>query len=111
MKIGKGARFTVALGATHDRVSAVSFVVLLISILCGAEGRIGLILTAAHAETAASSLAAQLRRQGHACDRALSAVRDRSRSKPDEAVWVVRCGNATYRLRLIPHQAARVERL
>jgi hypothetical protein len=111
MKTGKGAWFTVSCGAMQDRVYAVSFGLLLVSILYGAECRIGLILTPAHAETAASSLAAQVRRQGHACDRALSAVRDRSRSKPDEAVWVLKCGNATYRMRLIPHQAARVERL
>ena len=70
------------------------------------------ILPAAHAEEApAESLAAQLRRQGHRCEGPVGAERDAERSKPDEAVWVVRCANATYRMRLVPHMAAHVEQI
>src|SRR5262249_9640584 len=70
------------------------------------------ILLAAHAEEApAESLAAQLRRQGHRCEGPVGAERDAGRSKPDEAVWVVRCANATYRMRLVPHMAAQVEQI
>ena len=62
-------------------------------------------------ETAAETLAVQIRRQGYRCDRHLSAERDAERSKPDEAVWVLKCANATYRIRLIPDRAATVEQL
>jgi hypothetical protein len=56
-------------------------------------------------------LAVQIRKQGFLCERPLSAERDTERSKPDEAIWVIKCGNATYRMRLIPDMAAKVERL
>src|SRR6476646_8428862 len=70
------------------------------------------IFPAAHAEEAAAEvLAAELRRQGHRCEGQSNAERDAERSRPDETVWVVRCTNATYRMRLIPHQAAQVEQL
>ena len=57
------------------------------------------------------TIAAQILTQGFACDKPRSAVRDAKRSKPDEAVWVLKCSNAAYRIRLIPDMAAKVERL
>lgn len=72
-------------------------------------------LTASLAQTAGdtpqSVLAAQIRTQGFACDKALSAIRDRRRSKPDHAVWVMKCSNATYRVSRAPDMAAKVEPL
>ena len=62
-------------------------------------------------EMPAETIAAQVRLQGHRCDEPLSATRDTASSKPNEAVWVLKCANATYRLWLIPDMAARVERL
>jgi hypothetical protein len=59
----------------------------------------------------AESLAAQLRLQGYRCDEPLSAARDAALSKPNEAVWVLKCANASYRLSVIPNMAAKVERL
>lgn len=56
-------------------------------------------------------LAAQIRMQGFACDKALGAAKDTKRSKPDHAVWVLRCGNATYRVSRAPDMAAKVEPL
>jgi hypothetical protein len=56
-------------------------------------------------------LAAQIRMQGVACDKPLSAVRDAKRSKPDHEVWVLKCSNATYRISRFPDMAAQVERL
>lgn len=56
-------------------------------------------------------LAAQIRDQGYDCNKPLSANKDSRRSRPDEAVWVLRCNDATYRLRLVPDMAARVQRL
>jgi hypothetical protein len=56
-------------------------------------------------------LAAQIRDQSYRCNTPLSADKDLRRSKPDEAVWVLRCKNGTYRLRLVPDMAAHVQRL
>jgi hypothetical protein len=62
-------------------------------------------------ETPKVMLAAQIRTQGVACDKPLSAVRDAKRSKPDHEVWVLKCSNATYRISRFPDMAAQVEQL
>jgi len=62
-------------------------------------------------ETPPDVLAAHLRLQGHSCDKAQTAERDAQRSKPDSPVWIVTCETATYRVQLVPHMAARVERV
>lgn len=76
---------------------------------------LGLILLLAPAraadETSAEIIAVQIRDQGYACGKALSAERDEALSKPDEAAWILKCDNASYRVRLIPDMAAKVERL
>jgi len=56
-------------------------------------------------------IAAQIRAQGYACDQPQSATRDVQASKPDEEVWLLRCEGASYRVRLIPDMAPRVERI
>jgi len=62
-------------------------------------------------ESARNIIAAHIRAQGYACDAPQSATRDHRASRPLEAVWRVKCENATYRVRLIPDMAAIVERL
>jgi hypothetical protein len=62
-------------------------------------------------ETAAATIAAQLRTQGYACSAPVAATRDRPASAPHETVWVLRCGNARYRVRLVPDMAAQVTQL
>lgn len=62
-------------------------------------------------EAPKDTIAAQIRMQGFACDKPHSAVRDAKRSRPDEAVWVLKCSNAAYRIRLIPDMASKVEPL
>jgi hypothetical protein len=62
-------------------------------------------------ETVQSTLAAQIRLQGFACENALAATRDAKRSKPDHEVWVLKCSNATYRVSRAPDMAAKVEPL
>jgi len=61
------------------------------------------------AETVPDILAAQIRIQGYACDKAISAVQDKKRSRPDHEVWVVKCSNATYRFSRAPDMAAKIE--
>ena len=63
----------------------------------------------AQEEMPADIVAAQVRTQGYPCDKALGA--ERLSSAPNAAVWVLRCGNASYRVRLTPDMAARVERI
>jgi hypothetical protein len=63
------------------------------------------------AQTSAGDIAAQVRNQGYRCEQPTTAVRDVKLSKPELAVWVLKCGNATYRIRLDPDMAARITRL
>jgi hypothetical protein len=62
-------------------------------------------------ESPEDDIAAQIRAQGYACDQPQSATKDAQASKPDEEVWLLRCEGASYRVRLIPDMAARVERI
>lgn len=62
-------------------------------------------------ETPKIMLAAQIRLQGFACDKPLGAARDAKHSKPDHAVWVLKCSNASYRVSRAPDMAAKVQRL
>ncbi len=68
-------------------------------------------VAAAETEQPKEIIAAQISRQGYTCKSRQSAESDRAASRPDEAVWVLRCENASYRVRLIPDMAARVERI
>ena len=63
------------------------------------------------AETPQTMLAAQIRTQGFTCEKPLAAMRDKKRSRPDRAVWVLNCSNAIYRVTRAPDLAAKVEPL
>jgi len=54
-------------------------------------------------------IAVQVRKRGHACDNPKSARRAGTSSRPNEATWILQCENATYRIRLTPDMAARIE--
>jgi hypothetical protein len=69
----------------------------------------GLTGPSAQAEPVQNMLAAQLRTQGYTCDKALGAKKDAKLSKPDDEAWILRCSNATYRIRRAPDLAAKVE--
>ena len=66
---------------------------------------------AAEAQTPPDVLAAQIRAQGYRCEPPLRAKRDAKQSKPDRAVWILKCGASTFRIRLDPNMAAKVEKL
>jgi hypothetical protein len=66
---------------------------------------------AAEADAAAEIVAAQIRTQGYACSSPVAAERDRAASRPNETVWMLNCGNARYRVRLVPNMAAQVTQL
>lgn len=56
----------------------------------------------ARLQTPADDVAAQVRSQGYQCDTPVSATRDVELSRPDSAVWVLKCANSSYRVRLNP---------
>jgi hypothetical protein len=56
-------------------------------------------------------IAAQIRSQGFVCDHPETATRDASQSKPDEAAWLLTCESSSYRVTLIPHEAAKVQQV
>ena len=53
-------------------------------------------------------VADQIRSQGYACTNPSSAQRIAVESAPEEPVYLLICENATYQVRLIPDQAAKV---
>jgi hypothetical protein len=59
-------------------------------------------------ETPKEIVAAKIRMQGFACHKPVSAERDSAASKPNEAVWLLRCQDYSYRVRLVPNMAADV---
>jgi hypothetical protein len=65
----------------------------------------------ANTVTPSKVLADQLRSQGYPCDRALSSEQNVEASKQDESVWIVKCTNGSYRMRVVPDMAAKVERI
>lgn len=54
-------------------------------------------------------VAVQVRNQGLACAEPVSAKRDATAE--DDAVWTLTCADARYRVRLVPDQAAAIEKL
>lgn len=58
---------------------------------------------------ASALVADQVREQGYACAEPASATRDPS--VDEDAVWTLTCSDAQYRVRLVPDQAAQIEKL
>ena len=81
------------------------------SLLLAVVGMSVAIPALAQPEPPADDIAAQVRLQGYPCDGAVSARKDIKYSWPDEPLWILSCANATYRVRLIPDMAARIEKL
>lgn len=56
-------------------------------------------------------VAVQIRKQGFTCVNPESATQDKEQFKPDEPVWILKCDGVAYRVRMMPDQAAKVEKL
>jgi hypothetical protein len=67
--------------------------------------------TASAQDDPTNIVADQIRAQGYKCDSPQSAKQDAQASKPDEAVWILQCESGSYRVRLIPDMAAKVEKI
>ena len=50
-----------------------------------------------------------MRDQGYECDEPVSASQDQE--SEGDAVWTLKCANATYRVRLVPDMAAAIEKI
>jgi hypothetical protein len=68
------------------------------------------IAAAEDSETAKDIIATQIRSQGYRCN-PKTVVRDADASKPDEYAWRLQCAQRSYLVKLIPHRAAKVERV
>ncbi len=64
---------------------------------------------AADDAAAGELVAVQVRNQGLACAEPVSAKRDPTAD--DDAVWTLTCADAKYRVRLVPDQAAEIQKL
>jgi hypothetical protein len=69
------------------------------------------IAAAEDSETAQDIIATQIRSQGYHCNHPKTVVRDADASKPDEYAWRLQCAQRSYLVKLIPHRAAKVERV
>jgi hypothetical protein len=104
-----GAALTgVALWRPNQAVSAKMRRRYLLLRLMVAAAVVGLGGCHAVAEAPEKIIAAKIRLQGFACDKPVSAERDRAASKPNEAVWLLKCDDYSYRVRLVPNMAADV---
>lgn len=65
----------------------------------------------AAAQDAADTVAEAVRAGGHPCARAMAAERDTAASRPDQAVWILTCSDARYRVRFPGDTAPQIERL
>jgi hypothetical protein len=63
---------------------------------------------AAAQEDPKNVIAAHIRMQGFTCDKPQSAERMPRESRPNETVWVLKCENRSYQVRLVPDMAAAV---
>ena len=57
-------------------------------------------------ETIVSSV---VRREGYKCEKPIKATKDEADSVPEEMAWFLKCKNATYKVRLLPHYLSEVE--
>jgi hypothetical protein len=81
----------------------------LISAIAALAG--GGVFSASAQEDPTNIVAAQIRAQGYKCGSPRGATRDLQASKPDEQVWILQCESGSYRVRLDPDMAAKVEKI
>ncbi|HEX5998705.1 MAG TPA: hypothetical protein VFZ16_04805 [Hyphomicrobiaceae bacterium] len=95
-------------GHTPRLVRLLSMDVLAAVVLTGLSA---LATVAEEVETPAGLIAAQIRAQGYSCSPPVTAARRGQEATTHDAVWILSCSNARYRVRLIPDMAAQVTQL
>ena len=94
-----------------NRLAALSIACVGVVAISAGAGTVAIPGAKAADDVAKTVLAVQLRKQGYECSNPKSASHDSELSKPDSKVWVLSCENATYRVRVVPNMADKVERL
>ena len=69
------------------------------------------VFTVSAQEDATRIVADQIRAQGYKWDFPQSAKQDRKPRSPTRTVWILQCESGSYRVRLIPDMAAKVEKI
>lgn len=60
-------------------------------------------------ETPETIVSSVVRREGYKCEKPIKAIKDTTDSIPEEMAWFLKCKNATYKVRLLPHYLSEVE--
>jgi hypothetical protein len=86
------------------------------SLIAGLVGMTALLFGASAAlaldsEDPTEIIAAQIRAQGYACDHPKGATRDPDLSQGEDRGWILDCGAATYKVKLVPDMAATVTKI
>jgi len=71
----------------------------------------GIFFSAAAQDSAVAVIGDQVRSPGYACSNAISAERIEAESRPEEPVYLLKCEGATYKVRIVPDQAAEVTKV
>lgn len=82
-----------------------------LSVLLAAAALLPAPAAIAQLEDVKEVLAVRVREQRLQCNTPLKAERDQAQSKAHEAVWLLQCDNANYRLRLRMDMAAEITKL
>jgi len=67
--------------------------------------------TSAMGREAPINLLEIIQQQGYPCTKPISTQSDSAHANSGEVIWVVKCEDATYRIRLIANRPAQVERI
>jgi hypothetical protein len=97
--------------AAMKRYSKWSRMLLSAAGILGSAYGMGFCLPASAQDQVASIIADQVRTQGFACQNPVVAERLDGESVPNETAYLLKCGAVTYRVVLIPDQAARIMRV
>jgi hypothetical protein len=82
-----------------------------VCLTCAALGGVSTSAVAQDEHVEITVIAGQLRAQGFVCANPASADRLAKKSVPGKPVYLLKCENAVYEVRLIPNQAAEVTKL
>ena len=65
--------------------------------------------TANNFEQTETILSAVARKQGYKCLEPIEAIKDPADSIPEEMAWLLRCNNATYKIKLVTHSQSKIK--
>jgi hypothetical protein len=90
----------------RENLSVIPFAALVAVVITPTQGQVA---QAAGDEVPLDVVADSVRARGYACEDPREAKRDEAASKPDEAAWLIDCGNAHYRVVYMGDASVEVE--